>query len=317
MVSRQPRRPVRPHNAPPSRRTKLLRWITAILATAIAAVVVTAVTGVFNNVSQKVTEPSMPLQVVADIDRVSLSVVFPGLYTMPKEMQINIGAGANAQGVPKFEAFRRQWLTAGAYNYDEMGLGITIRMLNRGQRRVRVIGLDIVDLVRKPPIEGTLLHMPGQGGNDVFQIAFNLDEPRPIPHAVDEQGRALGSFFHRQELDLSKGDRDTIWVPVLVSRYSAHFRLRVSYLLGESNTPQHVTLDDEGKAFALSAPHCVKGLRTYQRIYSTQSPDLLSNQDRMSEVPDPMKYWEPALDSLDPCVHGFAAKLKQVAMFAG
>lgn len=316
MPPRRPHRIPRPHTGPPSRRGRFFAWVTAALATALAAIVVAALNGAIGKVTQKVTEPSSPLQVDAAVDRTSLSVVFPGIYAMPSEMQIDAGTGGATQGVSKFEDFRRHWLAAGASHFDEAGLGITIRMLNRGQRRARVIGLEVVDLVRKPPLDGTLLHLPGQGGVDVFRIAFDLDETTPVPHGIDKQGQVLGSFFHRQELELSRGDRDTIWVPVLVSKYSTRFRLRLSYLAGDSRTPQHVTLDENGRPFALTAPNCVNGLHSYRRIYSSQSPDLRSLQGRMTQVPSPAKYWAPALETLDPCPQSFAVKIKQLMQFA-
>jgi hypothetical protein len=154
----------------------------------------------------------------------------------------------------------------------------------------------------------------GQGGADVFRIAFNLDEARPVPREVDEQGNVGGSFFLRRELELSKGDRDTIWVPVSVSKYSVRFRLRLSYLVGEDRNPQQVMLDDGGRPFAITAINCVNGRRVYQRIYSSQSPDLGSVQGRMRQVPNPQKYWTP---SPSPCSHDFASTIKSLMQLAG
>ncbi|MFP3962997.1 hypothetical protein SMC26_11815 [Actinomadura fulvescens] len=276
----------------------------------VTAVLVAVAMGGFGKLSKKVAEPSMPLKVTATTDRISLSVVFPGLHTISEQMQIDTGGS-------KVEGLRRQWLAAGASHFDEAGLSIGVRLLNRGERRVRVIGLEVVDLGRKPPLDGTLLHLPGQGGADVFRIAFNLDEARPVPREVDKQGKVQGPFFRQQELELSKGDRDTIWVPVAVSRYSVKFRLKLSYLVGDAVRPQHVTLDDGGLPFALTAVNCPRGLRTYRRIYTSLTPRWDNLQSRLKEVPNPAKYWAPVQASLGPCPQDFASKIKQIAQVTG
>ncbi|GAA0577383.1 hypothetical protein GCM10009546_44810 [Actinomadura livida] len=218
---------------------------------------------------------------------------------------------------PKVEDLRKQWLTAGASHFDEAGLNIAVRLLNRGQRRVRIIGLEVVELVQKPPLNGTLLHLPGQGGADVFRIAFNLDEARPIPREVDGKGNVQGPFFQHQELELNKDDRDTIWVPVAVSRYSVKFRLRLSYFVGDDAKPQTMTLDDAGRPFALTAVNCPRGVRTYRRIYTSLTPDWGNFQGRLSQVPNPAEYWTPVRDNLDRCPLDFASKIKQIAQLTG
>ncbi|MGI5163977.1 hypothetical protein ACQEU3_06430 [Spirillospora sp. CA-253888] len=287
-----------------------MMWGLTTLAGALTAIIVTAVTNGFGALTEKVAEPADPLQVTATTDRTSLSVVFPGLYTMSEQMQIDTAG-------PKAESFRRQWLAAGAAHFDEAGLSIGIRLLNRGEGKVRVVGLEVVDLVRRPPLNGTLLHLPGQGGADVFRIAFNLDEPRPIPREVDKQGKIQGPFFRQQEIELGKGDRDTIWVPVAVSRYSVKFRLKLSYLAGDSTTTRHIELGDGGRPFALTAVNCPRGVRTYQRIYTSLEPDWGNFQGRLTQVPSPAKYWAPVKANLGPCPLDFATKIKQIAQLSG
>lgn len=310
MTPRPPRRPVQHHSHPPSRRRRLLTWGGGSLGAALTAVVVAAATGGFGLLTKKVTEPSQPLQVTATTDRISLSVAFPNLYTMSEQMQRDTVG-------PKAPDMRRRWLSAGASHFDEAGISIAIRLLNRGQRKVRIIGLDVVDITRRPPLDGTLVHLPGQGGADVFRIAFNLDEPRPVPREVDEKGNVQGPFFTRRELELGKSDRDTIWVPVAVSRYSVKFKLRLSYFLGDQNQPQHIILDDEGLPFALTAVNCPRGVRTYRRIYTSLTPDWGNFRDRLYQVPDPAEYWTTRKGHLDNCPLDFATKIKQIAQFSG
>jgi hypothetical protein len=141
----------------------------------------------------------------------------------------------------------------------------------RGQRNqgIRILDIDVVDLMREPPFAGTLIHIPPQGAEDSEVMAVDLDQPSPIVRSARIVGSEVqfgGPYFPIKTIPLDDKGEVVILLRSVTESNTVSFRLKVEYQV--ANSRESVTVDDNGEPFRLTAFNCRAGRLDYKSYYS-------------------------------------------------
>jgi hypothetical protein len=132
---------------------------------------------------------------------------------------------------------------------------IFIRVIMQGNRneRVRILGINPVNLRRANPLDGVLFDIPGsQGEISNIQMDFNLDQPSP--HAltvVNSDVITSQPFFEANTISLATGEQAVLIIQASTYCYSASFDLAINYMVG--NTTRTDIISNNGHSFRVSA----------------------------------------------------------------
>jgi hypothetical protein len=138
---------------------------------------------------------------------------------------------------------------------------------------IRVVNIVPVELRRGPVYDGALASIPPQGGAGDLTMAFDFDEPNPHAHSVHDNGTKIdGLFFPKTTIPLTGNSQKPITIRYRIRHGSVSFRLRLDYLLGTQM--RHLTIDDEGRPFRLTAYNCIGHNRAaYQQVVQADYTD--------------------------------------------
>jgi hypothetical protein len=147
----------------------------------------------------------------------------------------------------------------------------TWKIYLRGQRNqgLRILDMQVVDVVREPPLAGTLFSIPPQGSEDSEVMGVNLDEFEPIVRAarVADSVQFGGPYFPEKSISLADDEEMVIVLRGVTKKNTVSFKLRVDYQVGDRR--ESAEISDNGKPFRLTAYNCDDdGALDYRSYYS-------------------------------------------------
>ncbi|MYS19904.1 hypothetical protein GTW78_06525 [Streptomyces sp. SID4948] len=153
---------------------------------------------------------------------------------------------------------------------------MTVRLTLTGNRNQRIDILDIQpDIVRKtPPLSGTYVCAPPQGGPSTMNMMFDMDRPRPIARDVgfgsNDEAIPGKPFFGQRTITLGDTEQQVVLARAFTAHHYVAFRLAVTYMLGA--TEKHTVIDDHGSPFQVTAINLGPGGKgtSYRRVFSLQ-----------------------------------------------
>jgi hypothetical protein len=165
--------------------SRLARWAAGIIATALAAVLVSALTSLPSWVSKHVFQASVPpgpaLTVAAEPvtldDQGSTMATAAGGSPSQQILHRMSQPGAAAS-----LGFLQEIRSDGGINVEAS----TVQLIVNGHssQGIRITGIRPVALRRAAPLSGTLYLIPSQAGNATIKIMFDLDERVPVARQI-------------------------------------------------------------------------------------------------------------------------------------
>ncbi|MGV9613188.1 hypothetical protein [Nocardia xishanensis] len=234
-----------PPKQPPRRHTPWL--ITAGVLSVIGLLAVYAVVVIVRDGSSKApTGPELVASArIPDRDGNGFKMVVPGRYHPQVKFMTMPGAAAN-------DEFASDLYRAGGVRLSPVDLEIVLT----GQRdhEIRILNIAPIITRRGEPLGGTAFILGGQGQAPTIPMAMNFDELNPVPREVigprSPELKFGEPYFDRQKITLKNDEREVIFMPLRITRYSVEFTLKIDYAIGAEE--KSLTLDNGGAPFVLT-----------------------------------------------------------------
>jgi hypothetical protein len=135
-------------------------------------------------------------------------------------------------------------------------------------------------------MNGTLVDVHEEGGNNNQQIVYNLSSP--FPRALDPTVKDSSQNAYFKNKGISLNDKEQI---ILLAQFDARkgasssFDLSLQYTIGGQQ--RSLAIDDHGHPFRVTAPSCSRsepGALDYRRVYQIAGA---SDGNALSMVSDP------------------------------
>ncbi|WNV85610.1 hypothetical protein [Umezawaea sp. Da 62-37] len=122
-----------------------------------------------------------------------------------------------------------------------------------GRRTAEVVVTDMrPKLVSpcEPPLDGSLIETPNQGGGDKFRFGVAVDRPNPVMTTIGG-GVAPFPYFEQKTIKLPKGEKNVVTVEATTSGGYCRWTIEVDYLADGKRGQMSITAPD-GKPFAVT-----------------------------------------------------------------
>lgn len=154
---------------------------------------------------------------------------------------------------------------------------VRLHLVGPDDGSVRVV--DIRPVVRKTaaPVDGVLVHVPGQGVETSANLHLYLDDDVPVLQdtAEGDQGERVpaGPFFPGSTINLAAGETQEVVLTVFAHNRGYEYELAVEYQAG---TDTHVvTVDDGGRPLRVTGLACASpDIAAYDTMYDLVPADF-------------------------------------------
>lgn len=267
-----------PSRAQRSRARRLALWGGGLVISAIGALVVASLTSLPGQIfdldaAKDRIRPGDDLAVRVDVlhlDDQGFSMVAPGDHP-PTEAELAALRSFDLERVEQLSAGLRR---RGWFELEQLTLRLALQ--GRSNQEVEIVDIRPTQLVRTPPIRGTLSYLPPQEGAATISLLLNTDETRPAMRAVtgiDEWGQIPGEpFFETMTISLADRERDVAVIRASAQHTAVRFKLELDYLLG--GELKSIVIDDGGRPFRITPLNCVaRGVASYRAVYNFGVPE--------------------------------------------
>ena len=235
---------------------KSARWAAGVLATALAAFLVTVLLRLPPWVGAHLSGSGPALTVTASPEYLndegrtlatpSGSQPGPPLLSLMSQPM----AAVSSQ-------FLREVRAIGGVNVQD--LSVQLIVTGQSSQGVRIIDVRPVSLHRAAPLGGTLFWIPAQAGAASIRMMFNLNELEPIARqakSTDFGWEPGNPFFDSETITLAKGEQQVLAIRALVNQFYATFDLEIDYIVGSDSANIHkIIVSDHGQPFRVTGMH--------------------------------------------------------------
>jgi hypothetical protein len=265
-----------PPPATSGRLARLLRpsgaWLAGIAATLVATLAVVLGAQIFD-------APAM-LDWIRGVTRDGDDIRF-GVTRIGEAGPLQLATPAGVRLTPRQERYLRNWsftnmnpegygdrirtdlMAAGAASVDRQY--VTIKLESRRNQPIHVDNIAPVNIKRSKPYRGTLVNLSPQEGGETLKMLFDFDEAEPRARDIakkefeDEAAEPGDLYFRNRTLTLEDGVEDTVVIKSVTREWAVTFGIRIDYRIGDES--KHLTLDNNGRPFALTALNCTEPTR--------------------------------------------------------
>lgn len=263
------------------RRSRFIRWTkskaiaaTVVVFAAVGAVITSLITGGLN----QILDPNAQLDAIRGEPAVRVTVDPVNQLVYASEKKIVVDPEALYSDMDLF-------IRMGGVPANTMTLALGLE--GRRQQTVRIVDIRPEIRARSRPLTGALLLSYDAGGSDVERIAFDLDDNRPVAHAIsDETGEVdRRPYFADRTITLAEGEVVTATLDFSVRDAYVEFDILIEVVYG--NQREQIIVTDKGRSFSLTA--CAEELNDYAVAYVSE-PGPIIQIDRENPPPERLSF---------------------------